>query len=258
MKNFNYYIGIDVSKLTLDVTILFECENVTETKYYKIEKNEKSIAQFVMNKLGNYSREQMLFCFEDTGIYSMPLAYYLSDNNLTYWQVPSVEIKRSKGISRGKDDRIDSKVIAFYARTHMHKFRQGKVSAKSIQQLRLLFTEREKVLKALASFEKTSENKEFILKDVFSAVASVNKSVVNQLKKTLKSIDQKMLEIIASDEKLNRQYKLVTSIPGIGMQTAIYLIIATKGFESFENWRKLACYAGVAPFPYQSDRKSVV
>jgi transposase len=58
--------------------------------------------------------------------------------------------------------------------------------------------------------------------------------------------------IITLDEQLNRQYKLVRSIPGIGMQTAIYLLIATKGFDSFENWRQLACYAGVAPFPYQS------
>jgi len=61
-----------------------------------------------------------------------------------------------------------------------------------------------------------------------------------------------MLEIIETEEKLNQQYKLITSIPGIGMKTAIYLIIATKGFDAFDDWRKLACYAGVAPFPYQS------
>jgi transposase len=252
MKKFDYYIGIDVSKKTLDVTILQKCVSTTKTEYYKIENNEKSIAQFVKNKLGKYDLKQLLFCFEDTGIYSMPLAYYLNDNELVYWQVPSVEIKRSKGISRGKDDKIDSKDIAFYAFSHLHKFRQGKVSAKSIQQLKLLFTEREKALKALALFEKTSENKDFISKEVFNAVASINKSAVNQLKKTLQSIEQTMLEIIKSEEKLNGQYKLVTSIPGIGMQTAIYLLIATKGFDAFENWRQLACYAGVAPFPYQS------
>ena len=252
MKKFDYYIGIDVSKLTLDVTLLYECVNTTKTEYYKIENNEKSIAQFVKNELGKYDLKQLLFCFEDTGIYSMPLAYYLNNNELIYWQVPSVEIKRSKGIARGKDDKIDSKDIAFYAFTQMHKFRQGKVSSKSVQQLRLLFTEREKVLKALASFEKTAENKEFISKEVFNAVASVNKSVINQLKKNLKNIEAKMLTIIESDEKLNWQYKLVTSIPGIGMQTAIYLLVATKGFDAFENWRQLACYAGVAPFPHQS------
>ena len=63
------------------------------------------------------------FCFEDTGIYSFPLSSYLSDNGLSYWKVPSLEIKRNKGISRGKDDKIDSKDIAFYACTHLHKFR---------------------------------------------------------------------------------------------------------------------------------------
>jgi transposase len=182
----------------------------------------------------------------------MPLAYYLNDNDLIYWQVPSVEIKRSKGIARGKDDKIDSKDIAFYAFTHTHKLRAGKVSAKSIQQLKLLFSEREKVLKALGSFEKTSENKDFITKEVFNAVATVNKQLVNQLKKTLKHIEDKMLGIIEAEGKLNEQYKLVTSIPGVGMQTAIYLLVATKGFDAFENWRQLACYAGVVPFPYQS------
>jgi hypothetical protein len=127
--------------------------------------------------------------------------------------------------------------------------RPGKISAKSIRQLKLFFTEREKVLKASALFEKTYENKGFISKEVFNAVDSVNKSVINQLKKALKNIEEKMLAVIESDEKLNGQYKLVTSIPGVGMQTAIYLLVATKGFDAFENWRQLACYAGVAPFP---------
>jgi transposase len=252
MKKFDYYIGIDISKLTLDVSILCERENSTTTEHYRIENREKSIAQFVKKHLGNCAPEQMLFCFEDTGIYSMPLSYYLSDNKISYWQVPSLEIKRSRGITRGKSDKIDSKDIAFYACTHMHKFRESRISAQSIQQLRLLFTEREKILKSLASFEKTSENKDFMSKDLFKVVASVNKTVVKQLKDAMKCIEEKMLSIITSENKLKEQYSLVTSIPGIGMQTAIYLLIATKGFDAFENWRQLACYAGVAPFPYQS------
>jgi len=252
MKNFYYYVGIDVSKLTLDVTVLYVCNDTENMDYYKIENTEKSIDWFVKKKLCNISPEKILFCFEDTGIYSFPLAYYMNDHGLLYWQVPSVEIKRSKGITRGKNDKIDSKDIAFYAYTHMHKFRPSSMSAKSIQQLRLLFTEREKVLKALALFRTTSENKDFVAKEVFNAVVSANKSMMNQLGKTLKSIEEKMHSIIASEDELNRQYRLVTSIPGIGMQTAIYLLIVTKGFDCFDNWRQLACYAGVAPFPYES------
>jgi len=122
MKGFKYYIGIDVSKLTLDISVLCGDEKSTKPVHYKIENTEKSIAQFVKKTLGKYELEQILFCFEDTGIYSFPLSYYLSNNELSYWKVPSLEIKRSKGISRGKDDKIDSKDIAFRASADKRRF----------------------------------------------------------------------------------------------------------------------------------------
>ena len=37
-----------------------------------------------------------------------------------------------------------------------------------------------------------------------------------------------------------------------GEQTSVYLIIATKGFTAFKNWRQFACYSGVAPFEHSS------
>ena len=252
MKKFDYYVGIDVPKKTLDVTLLYECGNTTKTEYYKIENNEKNIVRLVKERLGKYDLKQILFCFEHTGIYSLPLASYFSNNELSYWQVPAIEIKRSKGVTRGKSDKIDSKDIAFYAYTHTHKLRPSCMSPKSIQKLHLLFTEREKILKALSIFEATAENKDFMSKEIFNTVVSVNRSVIKKLKQALKCVEEKMLDIITCEDKLNQQYKLITSIKGIGMQTAIYLIITTKGFEAFENWRQLACYAGVAPFPYQS------
>jgi len=252
MKKFDYYVGIDVSKKTLDITVLQECVNTTKTDYYKIDNNEKSIAQFVKKTLGKYDLKQILFCFENTGIYSLPLSYYFSNNDLSYWQVPAIEIKRSKGITRGKSDKIDSKDIAFYAYTHTHKFRPSSLSPKSIQQLRLLFTQREKIVKSILLFENTTENEDFMPKDVYKIVEPENKNIIKQLNKSLQSIEEKMLAIIDLENTLNQQYKMITSIPGVGQQTAIYIIIATKGFESFENWRQLACYAGVAPFPYQS------
>ena len=239
MTKFNYYIGIDVSKKTLDVSVLSEDANATKTVHYKIENTEKSISQFVKKTLGKCEKKQVLFCFEDTGIYSFPLSYYLSNNELAYWKVPSLEVKRSRGISRGKDDKIDSKDIAFYAHRHLDKFRPSRLPSSAIQQLKLLFTEREKVLKSLSSFEKTSENKDFMTKDVFDVVASVNASVIKKLEQALKAIEEKMLAIIAAESTLNQQYTLITSIPGIGKQTAIYILIATRGFETFENWRQL-------------------
>ncbi|MDN3693065.1 transposase [Chryseobacterium tructae] len=40
----------------------------------------------------------------------------------------------------------------------------------------------------------------------------------------------------------------MTSIPGIGTQCALNLIIITNNFKSFDNAKHLACYAGVVPF----------
>ena len=38
----------------------------------------------------------------------------------------------------------------------------------------------------------------------------------------------------------------------IGKQTAANLIATTNAFTSFKNWRKFACYCGIAPFEYSS------
>lgn len=41
-------------------------------------------------------------------------------------------------------------------------------------------------------------------------------------------------------------------MPGVGPQTAIYLLIETRCFTKFKNWRQLACYAGIVPFEHSS------
>jgi transposase len=60
------------------------------------------------------------------------------------------------------------------------------------------------------------------------------------------------MEIIQKNEQLQKQYELCISIPGVGMQLAVCLLVTTGAFTMFKNSRQLASYAGVAPFPYQS------
>jgi transposase len=255
MKKFDHYIGIDVSKLTLDVTVLSKTkEDKTEfIGYQVIDNSEESILSFLKKLFGDRMRmENTLFCFEDTGIYSMPLACVLSSLQANFWQVSALEIRRSRGICRGKSDRTDSKAIALYALSNLHKLRLSKVSATAIRQLKLLFAGREKILKSLNSFERTSETGDFCPEEVFRTVKNINETIVNQLKSALKEVEDKMMEIIGEDRKLSRQLEPVTSVRGVGKFTAIHLIVSTKGFEKFENWRQLACFAGVAPFEHTS------
>jgi len=45
---------------------------------------------------------------------------------------------------------------------------------------------------------------------------------------------------------------LVESVPGIGMVTALNVIVSTDEFQRITEAKKFACYAGVAPFEKKS------
>ena len=59
------------------------------------------------------------------------------------------------------------------------------------------------------------------------------------LKKQLVELEKSIQKIIKENEKINQQFELAKSVPGVGPQTAINLIVATRCFSTFEDWRKL-------------------
>lgn len=180
------------------------------------------------------------------------MACYLDELRADYWDVPALEIKRAKGISRGKNDKTDARDIAFYAHTHMHKLRLSRLPEKDLLKLKLLVSERGKLLKSIQIFEMTREVKGFIGNEVTREVFTVNRKTLKSLRKLLLELEQKIQAIIKSNLEICKLIELIQSVPGVGPQTAIYLIIITRCFQSFSNWRKMACYAGVDPFQYQS------
>jgi len=250
MKNYRTYIGIDVAKLTLDFCLLTEDQQPEQDQ---ILNTQKSIDTFLkkLNKSGS-QMNNTLFVFENTGIYSSLLALVLSENSLDYAQVPALEIKRSLGITRGKSDKVDAKEIAHYAKRNADKITLSVLPELSLQQLKLVFSEREKTVAAIKIFERTKENEMFLSKEVFGSVKTINNQTTKHLKKQLALLDEKIKKLIREDENLYEQQQLLKSIPGIGEVTSVYLLIATKGFTAFENARKFACYSGVAPFEHTS------
>ena len=76
---------------------------------------------------------------------------------------------------------------------------------------------------------------------------------VERIQKQIKGIEKKMHEIIMTSQ-LKENYLLITSIKGVGMLTAIILIVHTNNFSGFENARQLACYCGCAPYPNESGK----
>jgi transposase len=229
MKNYECHAGIDVSKLKLDVSLLISASS-NRVEHFIVPNNKIGIQQMLkrIEKL-KISTSELLVSFEDTGVYSLPLACFFSEAGLDYWMIPAIEIKRSKGISRGKNDKTDSKDIAFYALTHQHKLILSKIPEKDILELKVLIAERDKVVKAINQFKTTSENQGFMPHEVLKSVLKINKTVIGQLQKALEKLEAKMKELIKANEQLSNQYELITSVPGVGPQTAMYMIAVTKG-----------------------------
>lgn len=251
MKKYNLYVGIDISKLKLDACLI---TNTDFQQSYLLVKNDREGIQSIITSAIELEPniEDILFCMENTGYYGMPLTVELSNINAHYWIVPGLEIKLSKGISRGKTDKTDSKHIALYAISHLHKLRRSSLPEHDLLKLHLLHTERDKLVKTIGIFNAFKEFDKLLPITAIQWIDKTNNSIIDKLEASLKSIDKQILRTIKNNPVMQMQFELITSVPCVGAVTAAYLIIVTRCFKSFESWRKLACYTGIAPFPYQS------
>ena len=161
------------------------------------------------------------------------------------------------GLRKGKDDKADSEMIAYYALRFRSKATLYKPLDENMRNLRDLFLYRQSLVadrqaKLVSAKEKrhiSSKSKadSFIYRDAQKAI--------NLLTKSIKECERRMLEIIKADEEMYRNYLHLISCKGVGLITSVMLIIYTDNFKSW-NAKKMASYCGIAPF-YESSGSSV-
>lgn len=253
MKKHSVFMGIDVSKSKLDVCVL-ESETHRVLLQATYENTKKGVQQMQKQLLKEMKAEKStwLFCMEHTGVYTMPLCCFLSEQKLDYALVSGLEIHRSLGLKRGKSDKADAKDIARYACLHESEMKLYELPEKVLLKLRLLLTHRERLLQAKRVFANTEEANEFMDKSVCREVVKESRFIVKQFDKKIAAANKQIQELIDADEQLKTAYQLVCSVPGVGPQITCYLLIYTRCFTSFDNARQLACFAGIAPFEYSS------
>lgn len=242
-------VGIDISKNTIDTAIY----GSKETKQFNnTTAGFKALLKWI-KKYSSVDPEQTIICFEHTGIYSLPLALFLDQNNVSFAMVPAIEIKRSIGLVRGKNDVVDAIRIAEYAYLRREKIKLYKVPSKNILQLQKLISTREKLVKQKAGYMADfKEYKNTSKQTKCSIVLDVQKKMIHYIKKQIKRVESEIKTLIQSDEEMKQIFELITSIDGIGLILASNFIVLTNCFKNFENSRKFACYAGIAPFEMQS------
>lgn len=248
MKNLSI-IGIDVSKLVLDVFIL------SKKYHFQVENSPSGFAQLLeisCTKLKS-TRNKLYYCFENTGRYSRMLAVFLEQSGIVFSQIPALDIKASKGISRGKTDKTDAKDIALYAWRKKDELQPTKLNSAETSELRQLISLRDKLIKHRTAYKNSIKD----LQDCYfegetEFIKNTQKEMIEHLNEQIKKVEDRMDAIICSMPEWKTNYKLIQSVRGVGPVIARYLIIFTENFTRFATYRKFACYAGIAPFEYAS------
>jgi transposase len=179
----------------------------------------------------------------------------LEEQSLAIWLEHPLQIKYSLGMQRGKNDQIDAQRIAQYAYKNRESVRLWKPTRKLLTQLQRLTSLRDRLLTGKNSLQVAlAEEKRFSDKDTYELLSKHSRRSLEALQKDLKAVERQIQQLIDSDEHLNQLFGQLTSLPGIGPVTASELIITTNEFKDFDSAKKLACYAGVAPFEHSSGK----
>jgi len=249
---FETFVGIDVSKLTLDVTIL---NPISKKHNHSVFDN--SDEGFVKLKRWFSSHHKIgfsktLFCLEHTGLYTRSIDRFLQERGAYVWMESSLHIKKSLGLTRGKNDKIDSQRIAEYAYRFSDKVVIRDNCTPCLQILRDLLTTRDRLKKSLKSIMVSINELKRV--DIHQAInlETFQLSAIRGLKTSINEVEEAMFETIENDKQLKLHCEMATSIPGVGNILAIKLIVYTQVFTRFESVRQLACYCGVAPFEHRS------
>jgi transposase len=251
---FKNFVGIDVSKSKFDLALIKDSDkdHVMQGVFDNTQKGIKSMRKF-LEKEHLIELSETIFCMEFTGVYCRPLTRFMVENDCHVWIEMPVNIIRSFGLQRGKNDHIDAHRIVLYAYKNRDDIKLWKPQRDVILRLRDILALRERLITAKKSLEMPIEELK-IMGDKIGA-DKVRKSCqksLTSIKKEIDQIDKDIDETVKKDPLLKDLFQLATSVPGVGKVTALFMICFTNEFSMYTNPKQLACYCGVAPFEHSS------
>lgn len=244
----NEFIGIDISKKTLDVAI-YEPKSKKYESHFTVENNLSGFKELLKNlKKEGINTDTAFICMEYCGIYGMELGCFLEDK-ISFCFCNPLHIKRSMGLTRGKNDVLDAFQIAKFCYTFRNDLSPQKMPSSQFRKLKFLITERNGIVKNLVKEKRTLKE----LKSVMTCDSIKRYSKrLNILEQDKKAVDLEIKSIIDSVDELKNNYNLLTSIIGISLVNATMMILCSNNFKGIDNPRSFACYCGVAPFEHTS------
>ena len=70
--------------------------------------------------------------------------------------------------------------------------------------------------------------------------------------------EKEMLKVINGHDSIHHNYELVKSVDGVGLITAVELLVKTENFTKITTARQYSAYAGTAPYEKSSGKMDTV
>ena len=224
--------GIDISKDVFDV---FSIDS-GHSQFKNDEIGFKALVKML--------RKEALVVMEATGYYHYRLAQYLHKKGIAVSVVNPLSVKRfiQMKLAKVKTDKSDAKAICEYGEVNEVPLYSAltEVQSECLQLFRLLdsyLKKRTATKNKLHGEETLGIPSKFVYRSLKRDLKHLNNEV--------KTLEDRLLDLVKQDQQ--HQLTLLKSIPGMGIKTALFLIVITDGFKKFETASQLCSYVGITP-----------
>jgi transposase len=236
--SFTSFVGIDVSKASLDVYLLPQ-------ELQQRVANDKPGIQELLGTLP--AAGCCLIVVEATGGYHRRLVADLANAG---HQIAVVNPRQARDFAHGlgivaKTDAIDARSLAHFAK-HVRPRPVAPVSEKQAELQELVTRRRQLIdLRTAELNRKETVSSKNVRKNV--------QQLVDLLRKQIEQIEKEILHLIEEDDDWTEKAKLLSTTPGVG-QISIVTILGHVPELGQLNRQKISALVGVAPFNRDSGR----
>lgn len=246
------YIGIDVSKLKLDVLWLrSSAPRKIKTRVFKNDHSGLAALCVWLQKQTGESAQGIHVVMEATGVYHEPLAYALHEAGMSVYVANPARVKefsRSEG-QRNKTDKSDAQMLALYLAEKHARMTLWQPLPTEIRHLRALITRVDALEKDLRREQNRLEKT--LVTDTTSTVVTSIELLIETLTEEIKRLRGDIEDHIDRHSRLKQDRSLLKSIPGIADITSAYLTMLMHS-RTFSSARQCAAFLGLTPGHYES------
>lgn len=238
-----HIIGADLSKETID----FATPQALHTKLSNDRPGYQEFLKWLKGQRIDVSK--MMIVMEHTGLYSYKFEHFLHHHHIRFTKVSALAIKKSMGLVRGKNDKMDAIRIARYGLEKRDHLVEEQSTSKSLERLQVLHSTRRRLvservvfLNALQLYKQECELKQN------DSIIQCHVRVIRKFDQEIKKIEIEIRKVLNAEKRLKENAELLQSITGVGEVVSVATIIKTRNFTKFTEARKFACHCGTAPF----------